>query len=442
MFGLALVFGGLLYIAQITLAVEKGSRVEKVLAVLPGANCGACGFAGCTGLLIIIASTRVYASVAIISVLLTAASLAIRELVFEHKPGRVLLGALRVGILFCTAVALLVDDAPCWVVLVILPFGLWAAIRPLRRGITICLLGIGVFLARRFSRRGVERVRRASVATLRAALPLRYLIVRNMQRAGVYRRGLEQDYWDRAGDQMGMLMHILRAGYPDSGVRKQFHFDGSERYLQHAYTAGHGILLLSPHLCGYPVFPRVLADHVPCSIYLRHSPDPTKHTLNMLMGKAGGGHLVCPQANTSPTERLNVAMRVLRQKRALYVTPDLPRKASEGVPVTLWGRVVYFPIGVMIMAIRTGAAVIVSTWYYNDGLYHVHFTEPYVLERHGDRQSQAREGMLTFARIMDQHLHAYPEMWWNWLDKRWTRILRSHTNADTARDQTSTASSR
>lgn len=141
------------------------------------------------------------------------------------------------------------------------------------------------------------------------------------------------------------------------------------------------------------------------------------------MGQAGGGHLVFPPASASPTERLNVALRVLRDKRALYITPDLPRKAEEGVPVTLWDRVVHFPIGVMIMAMRTGAPVVFSTWFYREGLYHVQFTEPHVLMRRAGRQQEAHKGMLAFASIMDRHLRSYPDMWWNWLDKRWTRIV-------------------
>ncbi|GAF89780.1 unnamed protein product, partial [marine sediment metagenome] len=253
-----------------------------------------------------------------------------------------------------------------------------------------------------------------------------------------YRTGLERDYWERAGDQMTFLMHILRAGFPDSRVAEQFRFDESERYLHQAHEAGHGVLVLSPHLCGYPVFPRVLADRVPCSIYLRRSPDPKKRALNTLMGQAGGGHLVFPSDNASPAERLNVAMQVLRQKRALYVTPDLPRHADKGVPVTLWDRVVYFPTGVMIMALRTGAPVVFSTWFYRDGVYHVRFAEPRVLARRSDRQREAHEGMIAFARIMDQHLHEFPEMWWNWLDKRWTRILASPPNAPVTGDTSCT----
>lgn len=376
------------------------------------------------------ASNSLHVLIPIALLLLIAAALATRELLLEHKWLRILLAVPRVLILLSIALSLLVLPLSNGVMLVLVGFGLWAAIRPLRKGVTIGLLHIGAFWACRTNKLGVERLRQTGITALHVAIPLRYLVVRNMHRAGIYRQGLEKDYWERAGDQMAFLMHILRAGYPDSGVRERFHFDHTKQNLDDAYAEGHGVLVLSPHLCGYAVFPRVLADHVPCSIYLRHSPNPTKHALNMLMGKAGGGHLVCPQAHTSPTERLNVAMRVLRERRALYVTPDLPRKASEGVPVTLWGRLVYFPIGVMIMALRTGAPIVLSTWYYRDGIYHVHFSKPYVLERHGDRQSQARNGMLTFARIMDQHLHAYPEMWWNWLDKRWTRILRSRPIAD------------
>ena len=29
-----------------------------------------------------------------------------------------------------------------------------------------------------------------------------------------------------------------------------------------------------------------------------------------------------------------------------------------------------------------------------------------------------------WAADIDAFLHQHPEMWWNWLDKRWTRIIR------------------
>lgn len=43
------VLGGVLGIANRYLRVEEDQRVEKVTEMLPGANCGGCGYPGCSG---------------------------------------------------------------------------------------------------------------------------------------------------------------------------------------------------------------------------------------------------------------------------------------------------------------------------------------------------------------------------------------------------------
>ena len=47
LFGLGLVAAILLSIASRVFYVKEDPRVEAVLEVLPGANCGGCSFAGC-----------------------------------------------------------------------------------------------------------------------------------------------------------------------------------------------------------------------------------------------------------------------------------------------------------------------------------------------------------------------------------------------------------
>jgi Na+-translocating ferredoxin:NAD+ oxidoreductase RNF subunit RnfB len=47
--GLGLFFGLFLLISFKKLAVQEDPRVEKILEILPGANCGACGYSGCAG---------------------------------------------------------------------------------------------------------------------------------------------------------------------------------------------------------------------------------------------------------------------------------------------------------------------------------------------------------------------------------------------------------
>lgn len=42
-----LVFGGLLSFASTQFAVEEDPRIGQIDAILPGANCGGCGYPGC-----------------------------------------------------------------------------------------------------------------------------------------------------------------------------------------------------------------------------------------------------------------------------------------------------------------------------------------------------------------------------------------------------------
>ena len=46
---LGAVFGLVLAFASKVFAVEKDPREEEIASILPGANCGGCGFPGCSG---------------------------------------------------------------------------------------------------------------------------------------------------------------------------------------------------------------------------------------------------------------------------------------------------------------------------------------------------------------------------------------------------------
>lgn len=47
---IGLFFGGLLGFASIVFKVDKDERIDKISELLPGANCGGCGYAGCGAL--------------------------------------------------------------------------------------------------------------------------------------------------------------------------------------------------------------------------------------------------------------------------------------------------------------------------------------------------------------------------------------------------------
>ena len=108
----------------------------------------------------------------------------------------------------------------------------------------------------------------------------------------------------------------------------------------------------------------------------------------------------------------------------LFVTPDTPRKPYQGVAVTIFGQRAYFPVGVFVMAARTGAPIVPVFWHWQGETYHIHYAEPMEITRNGRIGEQTEAATKAWADSVDVFLREHPAMWWNWLDKRWTSILR------------------
>jgi len=297
--------------------------------------------------------------------------------------------------------------------------------RYLRKKLIYGFLRLGQQLSQRGNHASVERLRKILIGFTEIAVPLRKHLERNMKLTGIYQSHLIDAHFKRAIDQMIMLAHVFRAGFPESGCPELFCFDDSFRLLEQAYSKGKGVINIAPHICGYPIYAPIVSPRIPCTMYLRRNKDPGKMQLNIDIGKAGDGELVYPPNGASKAQRLQVAIDVLRQGKMLFIAPDTPRKPRDGIPVTIFDRTAYFPTGVFIMSLRTGAPVVPVTWHWEGGKYHIHYDNPIELTRGGDLKRKAMIATQKWAESVDTYLHQYPEMWWNWLDKRWTRIIRN-----------------
>lgn len=297
--------------------------------------------------------------------------------------------------------------------------------RQLRKRLSVVGLRLGTeWSGRAKDPSTVEALRWGALALTRIAIPLRMRLATNMKLAGVYRPALLEAYFERATDQLIMLAHILRAGFEKSTCQERFKLDRSFGLLEQAYNAGKGVINIAPHICGYPVYPAVISSRIPCSVYLRRNKDAHKMRITETVARAGRGQLVCPPQNASRAQRFKVAIDVLRKGKLLFITPDTPRKPQQGVAVTIFGRTAYFPTGVFVMSMRTGAPVVPMVWHWERGAYHIRYGQPIELARGGRIKQQAQRATQKWAQSVDAFLHDYPEMWWNWLDKRWTNIIR------------------
>jgi len=298
--------------------------------------------------------------------------------------------------------------------------------RSLRKAITFRALDAGMRLSQRAkSPRLVEAVSRGLSRTFRLAFPLKLRTAHNMKLAGVYYPGLVDDYFDRCVDQLRMVAHAIRAGLREGGVTARFTFDDSFAIVEQAYAAGNGVIHIAPHLCGYPLYASVVSSRIPCTVYMRRNTDPRKQSINERVAASGEGDFVFPPEGATKPERLQVAIDVLREGRMLFVTPDTPRKADQGVSVRIFGFETFFPTGVYIMAARTGAAVVPVFWHWANGRYHIRYREPLEIKRGRNIRAQTEAATIQWAASVDAFIREHPAMWWNWLDKRWTQIIRS-----------------
>ncbi len=300
-------------------------------------------------------------------------------------------------------------------------------LRELRRTATFGALRLGQTIAcGADSPAVVEAMRKVLLAAARLSIPLRTRLATNMKCVAMYRPGLTMAYFERAIDQMAMLAHVFRTGrFAASGCPERFQFDESFCVLEQAYSLHKGVINIAPHICGYPLYPPIVSPRIPCSIYMRRNKDPRKRRINEAIGLAGQGHLVYPLEGATKDQKLRVALDVLREGRMLFVTPDTPRKAHQGVGVSIFGRTVFFPTGVFVMSLRTGAPVVPVFWHWDGGTYHIRCEEPFELTRSGRLKQQCEAAVKHWAGMVDRFLRRHPEMWWNWLDKRWTKILRT-----------------
>ena len=106
--------------------------------------------------------------------------------------------------------------------------------------------------------------------------------------------------------------------------------------VEHAIQEGHGLVMLTPHLGGFEIIPRVLARHFPATILYRPS---RQEWLNEVV-EEGRAY---PNMHFVPTNLNGVRQmtRALTRGEAIGILPDQVPSGGEGVWVPFFGRPAY-----------------------------------------------------------------------------------------------------
>ena len=106
--------------------------------------------------------------------------------------------------------------------------------------------------------------------------------------------------------------------------------------VEAAINEGHGLVMLTPHLGGFEIIPRVLAQHFPATILYRPS---RQAWLNDVVEKGRA----YPNMHFVPTNLHGVRQmtRALTRGEAIGILPDQVPSGGEGVWVPFFGRPAY-----------------------------------------------------------------------------------------------------
>jgi KDO2-lipid IV(A) lauroyltransferase len=86
---------------------------------------------------------------------------------------------------------------------------------------------------------------------------------------------------------------------------------------------------------------------------------------------------------------------------------------KDGVAVEFFGKITKFPAGAILMALRTGAALI-PAFAIRAGIckYNVFFGDEIKLESKGYRVEEMKEDLMKWVRVMESYVRQYPAQWY------------------------------
>jgi predicted LPLAT superfamily acyltransferase len=263
-----------------------------------------------------------------------------------------------------------------------------------------------------------------------------------MRAVGLYSPEAHRDYFQRVAEHLAAAMHIFRHVPPDSTepgrpmapalariAREQVDLGDSVDVLRRAMAPGRGTIIVGAHVTNFLLILARLNEEIPLTVYLRHSRDPRKLIAKQRWCRATGLTFIAEPASTAdPARRAATLADALAAGRVLVITPDIPQKDGNGVPVRFLDREIHLPNGPAALSVLTGAPLVSATGRPASRATRLVLEGPLTLDAEpkgrGARQAAIAARMQWFADRFSNYLRASPSLWFLWADNRWTRVFR------------------
>lgn len=260
-------------------------------------------------------------------------------------------------------------------------------------------------------------------------VPLRLRLQTNLSHGlgGTVPAGAVNGWFRNLGRWFGWSMATYHRGFWKSELPDRISFDPSIANMDLAASRGRGVILASPHQFCHEMGAAYISGRHPAVAVIREGKSRSREAVKQRWYEATGMDTVRRPRRSSVMADTFACLRVLKSRRLLAITPDVIVKPESGVPVRMFGRTVSLSPGLVVLAMKARAPLVTCflRWQ-QDGRLVLDFTEPLEFAPGGDsKRASAAEGLQAWCRQCEDFFRAHPGNWMFWLDKRWSRALRS-----------------
>jgi len=271
------------------------------------------------------------------------------------------------------------------------------------------------------------------VGSLAGSLPfMRNRLATNLRAAGFQPTRAQIDrYFRHLASWAGWSASVYVRGFVESGVAARITLDSSFKYIDEAMARGRGIVLSSPHMFCHELGAAAINRRHPVVALVRESKNANRETMKARWYEATGLGVVKRPRKSSVMADTIAAIRTLQGGAILGITPDIIMPPDKGIPVQIFGRTVHMSPGLIVLASRVGAPIVSCRCEWFEGRTPredrmvLKFDPPIEFTNRKLGEAQTRQGLQDWCRWHEASLAENPEAWMLWLDKHWTKALRS-----------------
>lgn len=307
-----------------------------------------------------------------------------------------------------------------------------------RRSVTHLAVG-GFLTASRVLPLSATRLMGHLIGTLSGAtIPLRRRLQCNLELAlgkDAVPETTVRRYFQRLGLLMELQARVYHHGLAATDLSEFVEFDRSLDQLDDAVREKRGVILAAPHLFGHELGAGLINARHRVVAIVRESSDARRQVLKERWYRALGVATLRRPRNATAMWDLQSCLAVLQDGAVLGLTPDLLVSASDGVPISIFGRTAHVRPGLAALAMYSAAPVITCfNTERHDGRRIMTFTPPEHFERPaaGRRKTSSQTTSDSMRRVMqtwfgrfESYLRERPHEWLFWLDKSWTNLIRT-----------------